>query len=184
LPLSGQCGLPAGGRLPQILCFAHVTWTSSRSGSAQSKRWGGGLQPPEQATAARVNCTAAPQERAQGIVESLSHPCLFSFQDTETHRQQAPHGCISHHTKRSPERAPSTTTRGPRGSFFLPEPRELVALAAASPHIYTTLLVVPRASTRYSGPPPEGSGRVSVDTAPALHVEPRRPVPVGQGEGP
>ena len=167
MPLSGQCGLPAGDRLPQILCFAHVTWTSSRSGSAQSKRWGGGLQSPEQATAARVNCTAAPQERAQGIAESLSHPCLFSFQDTETHRQHHT-GVIS--TTRSEHRnaLPPRRRVGPEAaSSSLPSRASLLRWPLPR-LIYTTLLVVPRASTRIVGPPPEGSEgscRVSIDTS-------------------
>ena len=103
---------------------------------------------------------------------------LFSFFRTRKHIDNST-GVHQHHTKRSPERASSTTTSEPRGSFFLPSRASLLRWPLPR-LIYTTLLVVPRASTRYSGPPPEGSGRVSFDTAPALHVEhdaePRRPV--------
>ena len=71
---------------------------------------------------------------------------LFSFQDTETHRQQAPHGCISHHTKRSPERAPSTTTRrwAPRQLFPPRAARACCAGRCLASYIYYTPCGSPR----------------------------------------
>ena len=118
---------------------------------------------------------------------SFGFPFFFSFLDTETLRQQAPHGCNINTTRSDHRNAlPPRRRVGPEAaSSSLPSRASLLRWPLPC-LIYTTLLVVPRASTRYSGSPPEGSGRVSVDTAPALyvHVEPRRPVPVGQGEGP
>ena len=90
----------------------------------------------------------------------LSQGLSFSFFRTRRHIDNRHQTGVSHHTKRSPERAPSTTTSEPRGSFFLPSRASLLRWPLPR-LIYTTLLVVPRASTRYSGPPPEGSGRVS-----------------------
>ena len=124
-------------------------------------------------------------ERRESWRASLTH-ASFRFR-TRKHIDNRHHtGVIS--TTRSEHRnaLPPRRRVGPEAaSSSLPSRASLLRWPLPR-LIYTTLLVVPRASTRYSGPPPEGSGRVSVDTAPALyvHVEPRRPVPVGQGEGP
>ena len=81
----------------------------------------------------------------------LSQGLSFSFFRTRRHIDNRHHTGVSHHRKRSPERS-STTTSEPRGSFFLPSRASLLRWPLPR-LIYTTLLVVPRASTRY--PPPE-----------------------------
>ena len=125
--------------------------------------------------------------RAQGIVESLSQRLSLRFRThTETHRQQAPHGWISTpHEAITGTRSLHDDAWAPR-QLLPPEPRELVALAAASPHIYYTPCGSPR-KHQNSGASSRGIRGILPSVhryLASLHVEPRRPVPVFSGRRP